>query len=118
MNHKHIHIWISFNFMGSRISITVYCLRKHESLKLVSLGINCEMVGSACFTLFMYLARLQMDAKSLECVTSLNLEAHKQEYTPIPMTEKVHNGFRAAVDALVFDVLMKPLRDSFIGKSL
>lgn len=56
-----------------------------------------------------------MDATSLATITSLNLEAHKEDYSPIPMTEKVHNGFQAAVDALVFDVLMKPLRDNFLG---
>lgn len=42
-------------------------------------------------------------------------EAHSSNFHPIPESENVNAGFKAATDALVFDVLMAKLRANFCG---
>lgn len=61
------------------------------------------------------LARLQRDAKALKTLRTMVSEAHSSTFMPIPGSEKVNDGFKAATNALVFDVLMAKLRDNFCG---
>ncbi|GMH45907.1 hypothetical protein BSKO_13870 [Bryopsis sp. KO-2023] len=60
-------------------------------------------------------SRLQGDPASLKSLITLVSDAEALQFSAIPLSERAHNGFKAASEALVFDVLMRKLRENMSG---